>query len=439
MKSSEGRQWLWVTMLSFSMVALGYWVDRSQTFSLFLFFGLSAFSFLRLINIKVEVNWFWLGMIPRMLLFFSLPALSEDYFRFLWDGMVSLEGLSPFGLTPSELVASGKFTLSTYGQTLYDGMNSNVYHAIYPPVVQWLFIVAASVKNLFGGVLILRTFILLAEIGVYYMLRKLLLRYRLSTNKIAWYWLNPLILIEGVGNLHFEPIMVFFLLLALYHFSRLKEVDGSFAFTFSLLTKWFTLIFLPLILLKVSTKRAVKILLVILAVAVCFYLPYASIDEGRNQLTSMFLFVRRFEFNASLYYLINNIGERMVGYNLNRVVGPLLVAVAFVLIGVITWVYRFRNRLKLFEGLLLIISCYLFLAPVVHPWYLFIPVALSVYSSFTFPLWWSMMVFLSYHAYAGQVVEENAWVIGLQYGVVFTILLAELKKRKVWLKLKAAF
>ena len=435
MKSSAGEQWIWRTIFVSSIIGLGYGVDRTET----LLFAVAASAFWRLAVISTETSLFGLGLLARLSLFFCVPALSDDYFRFLWDGMLSWQGVSPYLQTPAEIINAGTLVDVPFSIELYEGLNSKNYHAVYPPVLQWLFLVAASLKSVFGGVLILKSFLLLAELGVYWMLKKLLDRYGLPLSNIVWYWLNPLLILEGIGNLHFEPVMLFFLLSSVYHFSKLRESDGAFSFAFAALSKWFSVLFLPLVLWKVSFKRALKIVLVTLVTSVCLYLPFWSVEESANQLQSIFLFIQRFEFNASFYYLINGVGEYLVGYNLNRIIGPSLILFSGLLILLISWVYRFRNRLKMLEGMLFISSVFLFLSPVVHPWYLFVPVALSVFTKFKYPVWWSILAFMSYSAYANAVVQENMWFLMLEYGIVFLILLREIKGRNVYPKILAAF
>ena len=48
------------------------------------------------------------------------PLLSEDYFRFLWDGEVTAAGLNPFDTTPDQLYENGFAQGQTYLQELYN-------------------------------------------------------------------------------------------------------------------------------------------------------------------------------------------------------------------------------------------------------------------------------------------------------------------------------
>ena len=71
-----------------------------------------------------------------------LPNLSEDYFRFLWDGKITLEGVNPFDFTPNELI-EGKFANHAYLNEVFEGISelSRKHYSCYPPVNQVYFIV----------------------------------------------------------------------------------------------------------------------------------------------------------------------------------------------------------------------------------------------------------------------------------------------------------
>ncbi len=43
-----------------------------------------------------------LGMVFRMLLFWSTPAFEDDWYRYLWDGAVTANGYNPYAVSPDE-------------------------------------------------------------------------------------------------------------------------------------------------------------------------------------------------------------------------------------------------------------------------------------------------------------------------------------------------
>jgi SAM-dependent MidA family methyltransferase len=86
----------------------------------------------------------------------------------------------------------------------------------------------------------------LADIGILYFGKKLLERLNLPIKNIFWYALNPFIIIEMTGNLHFEPVMLFFLICCLYKLQQQKWTFAAILLACSISVKLIPLLFLPL-------------------------------------------------------------------------------------------------------------------------------------------------------------------------------------------------
>ena len=89
-----------------------------------------------------------------------------------------------------------------------------------------------------------------------------------------------------------------------------------------------------------------------------------------------------------------------------------------------------KDKKVLIVSMLWVISCYYFLSSVVHPWYIAIPLFLSVFTSIKFPLFWSYLVVLSYSAYTHKNYEENMWLVGMEYLFVLGCLSIDLFSNK---------
>ncbi|MDP4665122.1 MAG: mannosyltransferase, partial [Flavobacteriaceae bacterium] len=74
---------------------------------------------------------------------------------------------------------------------------------------------------------------------------------------------------------------------------------------------------------------------------------------------------------------------------------------------------------------------YLSLATTVHPWYLALPLLLSLFTAYRFMILWSLTIVLSYTAYSQPIVHEIPWVLALEYLPVFGLLVWELRRSQI--------
>ena len=86
------------------------------------------------LNFKFLVG---LGLLFRFIFLLATPNLSQDFYRFIWDGQMLLEGFNPYLYTPDQIMnqASTKIPLA---QELYTGMGalSASHFTNYPPLNQ---------------------------------------------------------------------------------------------------------------------------------------------------------------------------------------------------------------------------------------------------------------------------------------------------------------
>ena len=208
-------------------IYIGYYVERHQSFSLIIsyislfliYYYLFQKSCLKLKHLVLAAVLF------RITLLFSLPGLSDDIYRFVWDGKLLHEGIHPFAHVPSWFVNSDRLPESVNIE-LYRNLNSPDYFTIYPPVGQFLFWLSAFSNSILGSAIIMRVFVLAAEVGSVFLLVKLLEIYGIQKKNIILYALNPLVILELMGNLHLEAFMIFFLLLGIYLYKNIQIFDN---------------------------------------------------------------------------------------------------------------------------------------------------------------------------------------------------------------------
>ena len=164
-------------LLYFSSITfLGNAVERHEQSLVFIPYLVSFFCYGWLVqfsNLPVKLL-FITGVLTRIGLFFSLPNLSDDFYRFLWDGTILRAGISPYGILPEEALELG---LSGLNQPFLEQLNSPDYYTIYPPLNQalfWLSSLFGNFQNLLPAINSLRIFIVVADIIALYYLQRIL-------------------------------------------------------------------------------------------------------------------------------------------------------------------------------------------------------------------------------------------------------------------------
>ena len=238
-----------ISTILFFLVA--YFLERTAFSKLtFLWFSLfGCFYLLMKSNTITCSNLIGISILFRLIFLFATPNLSQDFYRFIWDGRMILEGLNPYLSIPETFIQQNIHPIAEASE-LYAGMGdmNGSHYTNYPPLNQLCFFIAAlfSGKSIFGSIIVLRLILILADIGILYFGKKLLEKLQLPVKNIFWYILNPFIIIEMTGNLHFEPVMLFFLIWGLYKLQQQKWMLAAILIACAISVKLIPLLFLPL-------------------------------------------------------------------------------------------------------------------------------------------------------------------------------------------------
>jgi hypothetical protein len=418
---------------------LGYFSAREEFEIIISIYTLTFISFLLLYQkLKQDFN-FKLGlrvaMLFRLVFLVSIPFLSNDFYRFIWDGRMIQMGYNPFLILPSEFALTDSFQLlgQDAGELLAgQGSLSPNNYTCYPPLNQFMFYVSVLFfpQNILGSIIVMRLMIVAADFGTIWYGRKILNRLGLAESNILLYALNPFIIIEMSGNLHFEAITVFFLVLAIWFLLKEENLKSAVWLAMSVSVKLIPLIFLPLYLKKLGQLNSLKYYFGVGLISVLLFIPFLSADLIQNFMSSIDLYFRKFEFNASIYYLLREAGYYFKGWNIIQDVGPLLGITVFLIVITMAIVRKNQEPKHLMVSMLFAVSVYYFLATTVHPWYIVIPLIISVFTNYRFVIAWSFVIMLSYAAYSHPEFKENLWLVGVEYFVVFSFLSWEILQNR---------
>ena len=413
--------------ISFAILMLHCHQNEFQ--QIFIHFSFCFLSFGFLVYNRKEISLKWLigfGIVLRLFTVFVFPNLSDDIYRFFWDGRLWTLGIHPFDFTPSQLMENGS---SLDGlKEVFPLLNSKEYYTIYPPVLQFVFIVSASLgKTVAGTAIVMKLLYVLMDILAVLGLTKLLDHFKMDRSLSMLYFLNPLIVTELVGNIHAEVLMVCSLIWMAYLICKEKYWKAGILYGLSIACKILPFLIGPLLLLYlIKNKGALGFFsTATIVVLLSFTLMLVGSDIS-HLLDSIDLYFRSFEFNAGLYYIGRWLGYAKSGYNMIGFIGPLLAIISVALILFNSFKVLQKPEAKfLLASIPLLYLIYLLFSTTIHPWYLAVPIAFAVFNErYLFPIiLWSFLVMLSYSAYDTVPVQEHTIFLLLEYGILFVVLI----------------
>ncbi|TGN04257.1 hypothetical protein EHR06_00820 [Leptospira dzoumogneensis] len=417
---------LWALPLALFPVFFG----RSDTWLLCgaFFFSLSLyFIFLKFFSKGREKFGIWAGILLRIWFLFTPVFLSEDIYRFLWDGILVSEGLSPYSELPIHINLGVNQGLE---KELLSKMNSPNYYSVYPPILQFLFLVPVFFLkkglSVVWAVSIWKSILILFELGILYIFYKIK-KEEVSGNFLK-YWLHPLVLWEGIGNGHPEPILFFFLLLGILSWEKGKVLEGFTFYLASILTKILPLLALPFLFFywcRRSTVRKVSLFFganILIFGSILVWFLFSGTGEKileEHWRKGIGVYFTLFEFHGGIYYLLKNlIKHTWYPYSTGIVLGILSIfAISY---------YSFKVSKKdpenktifLLTVWIHICGIYYLFSSTIHPWY-FLPIlGASVFTKTIWPLAASSIWILSYSTYSSLPYYDMDWVLVLEHSIV---------------------
>lgn len=351
------------------------------------------------------------------------PSLSDDIYRYLWEGRVQLEGFNPF------LTAPASPELAGLRDRVWIGVNHREIPAIYPPVMQGLFLFNAAIH---GGIVGIKALVGLFDLAVIGALVKLLERRGADPRGVLMYAWHPLVVTEVAGQGHFEPVALLFLLLFFLALEARRPGRASAALWLSIGVKYLPLAFVPQSLRLGGLRRAWIGPLVLAAL----FLPY--LGDGWTE--ALGKYGAQWRFNDSGFWLLDaslkkigvsqGFSRHVIGALVDSggadlafhqtyllVLPKLLIAGGLCgLLGLAWW-----RRWPLERTVFAFFAAFFLFTPVLHPWYLLWIVALLPLRSSPAFLALSLSAPLSYEVLLrfdgrGETWSEALWVKALIFG-----------------------
>jgi hypothetical protein len=334
----------------------------------------------------------------------AAPLLSDDVYRYLWDGRVQRFGYNPYESTPNDPELAhlhGEYTRRI-------DPSSAALPTIYPPAAELFF---RAVNSLSDSVIALVIAVVVCDLFTI-----LLLWYWLTTTGRSPWWVlayawHPLVAIEGAGGGHIDLVGTFLVVAAGFALSRHRRLIAA-----SVLAAAFAVKFLPIVLTPLFWKRVnLKDGVAALGLVGLVYLPF--LDTGFSlPVGSLGTYLASWRFNGPIFGIL---APR---------IGALTVSVIAVTVGlVVAAVARKTMTVDDPSAWAWPMAASLLLMPVVYPWYL-VWLTPFLITRRVWPLTaWTLVSILTYVVWSSQLAGTGwvlpDWVVAVEYGLIVVVAL----------------
>ena len=350
------------------------------------------------------------AVIFRLVLLWVTPGfLSDDIYRYVWDGLVQRADINPY-LSPPEAPELAFLR----DDTIFPMINRKWALTLYPPGAQLFFRLMAWISP--GQVVAMKAVILLADVASIGLLVRLLRRLGQPPSYVLIYAWQPLVVVElGISG-HLDGLMLPFVLLAFFWMMAPRPALTGLSLAVATLIKLYPALLLPALL----RKRDLSMPLVLGGTVVMGYVLY--LDAGQQIIGYLPHYIAPDEFHTLsirplLMWLVGHVVAEPFPYVKWLSVGVFL-AVAWRCVR-----EPERSPEQAIAWGVALISLYLFIvSPSVFQWYLIWLLALATLTpGWLTPAWlyWSWSVYLDYLEHSPTFGNAVHWLRAVEYAPVF--------------------
>ena len=266
----------------------------------------------------------------RVSILFAPPYLSDDIYRYIWDGRVQAAGINPYRYIPAapELV-------QLRDDAIYPKINRRDYaHTIYPPVAQLVFLLTTRISE---SVVWMKVTMLIFEMVAIWAIASLLNLLGRPRQLLLLYAWHPLVVWEFAGSGHVDAIAIGFIALAFLAWQKRSDLGAGFLLACATLVKLFPLVLLPAM-LKHGRWKIVPVFAATIAVG---YLAYLSVGP-RAVLGSVPVYTKEMGVITGQQFYALSLARKLFGVELPSL--AYMIATVFIMGAIALWVLLRRAR-----------------------------------------------------------------------------------------------
>jgi len=218
---------------------------------------------------RVLVGILAVAALMRLGIVLAPPYLSDDLYRYVWDGRVEAAGINPYRYVPSDTHLA-----ALRDETIYPNINRRTYApTIYPPAAELIFLVTTRISE--SVTWMKATMVAFEFTSVAVLLRLLVLR-GLPLERIVIYAWHPVVLWEFAGSGHIDAAIVTFVALASWARRREAAWLTGIALAGAALVKFFPAVIFPALYRRWDWKMPAAAA----ATLIAGYLPFLAAGRG---------------------------------------------------------------------------------------------------------------------------------------------------------------
>lgn len=289
----------------------------------------------------------------RIALLLTEPVLSDDIYRYVWDGKMQAHGINPYRYIPAD-----EALVRFRDPDIYPKINRKDYaHTIYPPAAQVVFL---GSYTLFGNSLRgMKVTLVVLDGLVIVMLIAILRALSLDANRVILYAWHPLPLWEFSHSGHVDAAAIMFIVAAWLFCLRERPALTGLFLALAGLVKLYPFILAPAFYRKWDWKLPVTLM----AAVGLAYLPYLGV--GMGVIGSLPIYLREERFIS---------GQRLFPLEVARLIVPMptevYVVMAIIVLSLLAWRVLHRQGVQQHvNGSLLLMGAFMLLSTPHYPWY----------------------------------------------------------------------
>jgi alpha-1,6-mannosyltransferase len=205
-----------------------------------------------------------LALAMRVPVVLTPPFLSNDVYRYVWDGRIEAAGFNPYRYEPADPRLE-----ALRDQSIYPRIGSKYAPTIYPPLAEAIYLV---VSRLAESVTAMKAAMVVFEAITFVLLARLLALEGLPTSRVLIYAWHPLPVWEFAGSGHIDAALIACSLVTLWAVRRRRSGLAGVFLAGATLAKLYPAVLAPVLYRRWDWKMPVAFT----AAMVIAYIPFAA-------------------------------------------------------------------------------------------------------------------------------------------------------------------